>query len=81
MVWLKLILIIFPFFSSLYASDLSDIEVKYFNSLDLNNDGFVSFDEITQSTGLIFQLVDINKDKKISIIELEELKQILEFFK
>jgi hypothetical protein len=38
-------------------------------------------DEITQSTRIIFQLVDTNNDKKISIIELKELKQILELMK
>lgn len=81
MVWIKLILIIFPFFSSVYASDLTDSELNYFNSLDLNNDMFVSLEEITQSTRIIFQLVDINNDKKISITELEELKQILELMK
>ena len=81
MVWIKLILIIFPFFSPVYASDLSDIELSYFNSLDLDNDSFVSLDEITQSTRIIFQLVDKNNDKKISIIELEDLKQILELIK
>ena len=81
MVWIKLILIIFPFLSSVYASGLSDGELNYFNTMDLNNDGFVSLDEISQSTRIIFQLVDANNDKKISIIELEDLKQILEILK
>ena len=81
MVWIKLILIIFPFFSSAYAYNLSDDELNYFNFIDLNNDGFVSLDEISQSTRIIFQLVDTNNDKKISIIELKELKQIIELMK
>ena len=81
MVWIKLLLIIFPFFSSVYASDLSNDELNYFNSIDLNNDGFVSLDEITQSTQIVFQLIDLNNDKKISIIELKELKLILELMK
>ena len=81
MVWLKLILIIFPFCSSVYATDLSDGELIYFNSMDLNNDGFVSLEEISESTRIIFQLVDSNNDKKISIIELKDLKQILELIK
>ena len=81
MVWIKLTLIIFPFFSSVYAADLSDNELSYFNFLDLNNDGFVSIVEITQTTDIIFQLVDSNNDKKISINELRELKQILELMK
>ena len=78
MVWIKLTLIIFPFFNSVYAAELSDNELTYFNSMDLNSDGFVSLEEISQSTRIIFQLVDSNNDKKISINELKELKQILE---
>ena len=81
MVWIKLILIIFPWFCSVYASELSDDELIYFNSIDINNDGFVSLEEISQSTSIIFQLVDLNNDKKISINELSELKQILELMK
>ena len=81
MVWIRLFLIIFPFFSSVYASELTDSELLYFNSMDLNNDGFVSLDEITQSTRIIFQLVDVNNDNKISITELEELKQVLNLMK
>ena len=81
MVWIKLTLIIFPFFNSVYAADLSDNELSYFNSIDLNNDGFVSLDEISQTIRVIFQLVDSNNDKKISINELKELKQILELMK
>ena len=81
MVWIKLILIIFPLFSVVYAADLSNNELNYFNSIDLNNDGFVSLDEISKSTRIIFQLVDSNNDNKISIIELKELKQILELMK
>ena len=80
MVWIKLTLIIFPFFSSV-AADSLDNELFYFNSLDLNNDGFVSLEEISQTTRIIFQLVDSNNDKKISIYELRELKQILELMK
>ena len=81
MVWIKLTLIIFLFFNSVYASDLSVDELSYFNSIDLNNDSFVSLDEITQTTRIIFQLVDSNNDNKISINELKELKQILELMK
>ena len=81
MVWIKLTLIIFPFFNSVYAAELSDNDLTYFNSMDLNNDGFVSLEEISQSTRIIFQLVDSNNDKKISINELRELKQILDLMK
>jgi Ca2+-binding EF-hand superfamily protein len=45
--------------------------------MDLNNDGYVSTDEINQSTNIIFQLIDTNNDKKISLEELEELKEIV----
>ena len=81
MVWSKLILVIFFFTFNLNASELSQEEKDYFNILDLNNNGFVSFDEITQSTNIIFQLIDVNKDNEISLIELEELKKIIGIFK
>ena len=48
---------------------------------DLNNDGYVSIDEINQSTNIIFQLIDTNGDKKISLLELEELKNIINILK
>ena len=44
--------------------------------MDLNNDGYVSTDEINQSINIIFQLIDTNNDNKISLEELEELKEI-----
>ena len=81
MVWIKLLLIILPLLSSAYASELSDSELTYFKTMDLDNDGFVSLDEITKTSRIIFQLVDLNNDNKISIIELKELKQILELMK
>ena len=49
--------------------------------MDLNNDGYVSNDEIKQSVEIIFQLIDSNNDKKISIIELEQLKEIISILK
>ena len=49
--------------------------------MDLNNDGFVSTDEINQSIRIIFQLIDTNSDKKISLLELEQLKGIIEILK
>ena len=83
MVRLKLIFLLFFTFcvDTLNASDLSKEQIDYFKIIDLNNDGFVSFDEINQSTNIIFQLIDINKDNKISLKELEELKKILNIFK
>ena len=81
MVWLKLIIFFFIILNSVNASELSKEEITYFKIIDLNNDGFVSIDEINQSTGIIFQLIDTNKDNKISLIELEDLKEIIEILK
>ena len=81
MVWIKLIISYFIILTSVNASELSQEEISYFKIVDLNNDGFVSIDEINQSTGIIFQLIDINKDNKISLLELEELKKIIEILK
>ena len=81
MVWLKSIVFIFTILTSVNASELSKEEITYFKIIDLNNDGFVSIDEINQSTGIIFQLIDTNKDNKISLLELEELKEIINILK
>ena len=77
MVWVKLVIFCLFCLSSIYASELSQDEVNYFNIMDLNNDGYVSSDEINQSINIIFQLIDTNNDKKISLEELEELKEIV----
>ena len=81
MVWLKVIILFFIVLNSANASELSQEEITYFKIIDLNNDGYVSIDEINQSTGIIFQLIDTNKDNKISLLELEELKEIIEMLK
>ena len=81
MVWLKLILLFFIILTSVNASELTQEEINYFKIIDLNNDDFVSIEEINQSTGIIFQLIDKNKDNKISLSELEELKEIIEMLK
>ena len=81
MVWIRYILFFYIFITSVYAAELSKEEINYFKIIDLNNDGFVSIDEINQSTGIIFQLIDSNKDNKVSLVELEELKEILEILK
>ena len=77
MVWLKILIFCLTFLSSIQASELSHDELNYFNIMDLNNDGYVSTDEINQSINIIFQLIDTNNDKKISLEELEELKEIV----
>ena len=81
MVWIRIIFFYLFFINTLFASELSKEEINYFKIIDLNNDGFVSIDEINQSTGIIFQLIDTNKDNKISLIELEDLKEIIEILK
>jgi len=77
MVWVKIVIFSLTFLSSIQASELSQEEINYFNIMDLNNDGYVSTDEINQSINIIFQLIDTNNDKKISLEELEELKEIV----
>ena len=81
MVWVKLIIFCLTSLSSINASELSKEEITYFNIMDLNNDGYVSSDEINQSINIIFQLIDTNNDKKISLKELEELKEIVNILK
>ena len=81
MVWIRFILFFNIILTSVYAAELTKEEINYFKIMDLNNDGFVSIDEINQSTGIIFQLIDSNKDNKVSLLELEELKEILEILK
>ena len=81
MVWVKSVIFCLTFLSSIHASELSKDEVNYFNIMDLNNDGYVSSDEINQAKNIIFQLIDTNNDKKISLEELEELKEIVNILK
>ena len=81
MVWVKLIIFCLTSLSSIHALELSQEEITYFNIMDLNNDGYVSTDEINQSINIIFQLIDINNDKKISLEELDELKEIINILK
>ena len=81
MVWIKIMIFYLVFLSSIHASELSQDEINYFNIMDLNNDSYVSSDEINQSINIIFQLIDTNSDKKISMSELEELKNIINILK
>ena len=81
MVWLnRLIFLFFLFFSSsnLFSNELNDDEQMYFNFVDLNNDGVISYEEIEQSLNLLFQIIDLNQDNKISQNEINELKGIIE---
>jgi len=77
LIYLILLILTYPFFI-VQAADLNKQEKIYFNFLDLNNDKFISLDEINKSLRLIFQLVDENLDGKISQEEIIELKNIIE---
>jgi len=81
MVWVRLIFFYSIFLTTLHSSELSQDEINYFKIMDLNNDGFVTTYEINQSISIIFQLIDTNSDNKISLLELEELKEIIKILK
>tara|TARA_Y100001970_G_scaffold107020_1_gene133995 strand:- start:3025 stop:3270 length:246 start_codon:yes stop_codon:yes gene_type:complete len=81
MVWIRFIIIFFISTFPVYSSELTQEEINYFRIIDLDNDGFVSIDEINQSTRIIFQLIDINRDGLISLSEMEELKEIINILK
>ena len=79
MVWIKIFFLFLLFYSSFaYSAELNDEEIMYFNFVDLNNDGFISYKEIEQSLNLLFQIIDLNQDNKISQTEINELKDIIE---
>ena len=79
MVWIKIFFLFLISYSSfVYSSELNEEEIMYFNFVDLNNDGVVSYEEIEQSLNLLFQIIDLNQDNKISQNEINELKGIIE---
>ena len=79
MVWVRLIFLILFSFNA-YSNELTQQELQYFNFLDLNNDGYVSHEEIEQIKNIVFELIDINNDNKISSEELDELNKIVNLF-
>ena len=82
MVWIKIFFLFLLLYSSIaYSSQLNEEEEMYFNFVDLNNDGDISYDEIEQSLNLLFQIIDLNQDNKISQNEINELKGIIESLK
>ncbi len=82
MVWIKIILLFLLLYSSIaYSAELNEEEEMYFNFVDLNNDGVISYEEIQQSLNLLFQIIDLNQDNKISQNEINELKGIIESLK
>ena len=79
MVWIKIFFLFLLLHSSnAYSEELNKEEQMYFNFVDLNNDGFISYEEIEQSLNLLFQIIDLNQDNKISQNEINELKGIIE---
>ncbi len=79
MVWIKIFFLFLLFYSSIaHSAKLNEEEEMYFNFVDLNNDGVISYEEIKQSLNLLFQIIDLNQDNKISQNELNELKGIIE---
>ena len=65
----------------IHSKELNNLEKMYFNFLDLNNDNYISYEEVTQAISLIFQLIDKDQDSKISVEEISELKEIIELMK
>ena len=79
MVWIKTLFLFLLLYSTfLYSNELNEEEELYFNFVDLNNDGVISYEEIEQSINLLFQIIDLNQDNKISQNEINELKHIIE---
>jgi len=79
MVWIKIFFLFLLLHSSnAYSTKLNEEEEMYFNFVDLNNDGVISYEEIEQSVNLLFQIIDLNQDNKISQNEINELKVIIE---
>ena len=89
MVWIKIFFLFLLLHSSItYSNELNEEELilneeeeMYFNFVDLNNDGVISYEEIEQSLNLLFQIIDLNQDNKISQNEINELKGIIESLK
>tara|TARA_B100002052_G_C15468452_1_gene413166 strand:- start:188 stop:436 length:249 start_codon:yes stop_codon:yes gene_type:complete len=79
MVWIKTLFLFLLLYSTfLYSNELNEEEELYFNFVDLNNDGVISYEEIEQSINLLFQIIDLNQDKNISKDEIIELKNIVD---
>jgi len=79
MVWINtFFLFILLYSSSSFPIELNQEEKMYFNFVDLNNDGVISYKEIEQPLNLLFQIIDLNQDNKISKNEINELKSIVE---
>ena len=57
MVWIKIFFTFLFLHSSIaYSAELNEEEEMYFNFVDLNNDGVISYEEIEQSLIYSFKL-------------------------
>ena len=74
-------IIIFHPLLVIHSKELNNLEKMYFNFLDLNNDNYISYEEVSQSISLVFQLIDKDQDGKISVAEIRELNEIIELIK
>ena len=76
---IKFVLFIFLlFFSTLtFSNELNYEEEIIFDLVDLNNDGFISYEEIEQLLNPIFETIDQSGDNKISKNELNDLTGML----
>ena len=80
LIFFVIIIIFYPLLV-IYSKELNNLEKMYFNFLDLNNDNYISYEEVSQSISLVFQLIDKDQDGKISVAEISELKEIIELIK
>ena len=80
LIFFAVIIIFYPLLI-IHSKELNNLEKMYFNFLDLNNDNYISYDEVSQSISLVFQLIDKDQDGKISVVEISELKEIIELIK
>ena len=80
LIFFVIIIIFYPLLV-IHSKELNNLEKMYFNFLDLNNDNYISYDEVSQSISLVFQLIDKDQDGKISVSEISELKEIIELMK
>ena len=80
LIFFVIIIIFYPLLV-IHSKELNNLEKMYFDFLDLNNDNYISYEEVSQSIILVFQLIDKNQDSKISLEEISELKEIIELMK
>ena len=80
LIFFAVIIIFYPLLI-IHSKELNNLEKMYFNFLDLNNDNYISYEEVSQSISLVFQLIDKDQDGKISVAEISELKEIIELMK